>query len=127
MNAHINLDLGIAAADCAPGAAIFDLAADFSEINSLLFELIEQVEGEVSMVSPWIGLLNTIGGRSGDAVIEFSIATARELAWHTALDLAQVNAREREAQIVLDDFVETLGRLVLRPPPATPGACSMHL
>ena len=88
MNAHINLDLGIAAVEAAPGDAIHDLAADFRAINNLLFELTQKVEDGVLVVSPWIGLLDTIGGRTGDAVIEFSIAKARALAWNTALDLA---------------------------------------
>ncbi len=120
MNAHINLDLGIAAAECAPGDEIHSLAADFREINNLLFELIEKVQDELSVVSPWIGLLDTLGGRTDDAVIKFSIAKARALAWNTALDLAPMSAEERSARIVrLDNFVETLGRLVLSPPPLT--------
>jgi hypothetical protein len=120
MNAHINLDLGIAAAEASPGDAIHGLAADFREINNLLFELIEKVQDEISVVSPWIGLLDTLGGRTEDALIEFSIAKARALAWKTALDLAPLSAAERSARIVpLDNFVETLGRLVLKPPPLT--------
>jgi len=120
MNAHINLDLGIAAAECAPGNAITAMAADFRAINDLLFELNQKVEDQVSVVSPWMGLLDTIGGRTEDAVVEFSIAKARALAWNTALDLAPMSPAEREAHIArLDNFVETLGRLVLRPPPVT--------
>lgn len=118
MNAHINLDLGIAAAEAAAGTAIQDMAADFREINSLLFEMIEEVENELASVSPWIGLLDTLGGRTEDAVVEFSIARARALAWNTALELAPMDDGARAARIVdLDNFVETLGRLVLSPPP----------
>ncbi|HEY3442638.1 MAG TPA: DUF5995 family protein [Paludibaculum sp.] len=120
MKAHINLDLGIAAAECAPGDAISKLAGDFQRINDLLFELTQKAEDEISVVSPWIGLLDTVGGRTEDAVVEFSIAKARALAWNTALDLAPMSPVEREAYIArLDNFVETLGRLVLRPPPMT--------
>ena len=74
----------------------------------------------ISTVSPWISLLDTIGRPTDDVVIEFSIAKARALAWNTALDLAPMDATARAAHIVrLDNFVETLGRLVLHPPPMT--------
>src|SRR6187549_599282 len=36
MNAHINLDLGIAAATVAPGASLAALRHDFNEINDIL-------------------------------------------------------------------------------------------
>lgn len=120
MNAHINLDLGIAAAEAAPGGAIHDLAADFGEINDLLAEMTGQIEDELATVSPWMGLLDTLGGRTEDAIIEFSITKARALAWKTALELAPLDSGARGARIVaLDSFVETLGRLVLKPPPLT--------
>jgi len=120
MNAHINLDLGIAAAEASPGDSIHVMAADFRRVNNLLFELIERVEDEISVVSPWIGLLDTVGGRTENAVVGFSIPKARALSWKTALDLAPMSGEERDAHIVrLDNFVEALGRRVLWPQPMT--------
>ncbi len=118
MNAHINLDLGIAAAEVAPGADIHDLAADFNSINNLLANMIQKVEDQLSVVSPWFDMLDTLGGRTEDAVVKFSIAKARALAWKTAQELAPMNATQKAARIAhLDSFVEALGRLVLGPPP----------
>ncbi|MGH9566221.1 MAG: DUF5995 family protein, partial [Candidatus Angelobacter sp.] len=43
MNAHINLDLGVAAACCAPGSQFSSLQADFNQINTLLAEQVGAV------------------------------------------------------------------------------------
>jgi len=64
MNAHINLDLGIAAATVAPGDQISGLQHDFNEINAVLAELVGTVEKEIGEVSPWIALLQTFGLRT---------------------------------------------------------------
>jgi len=52
MNAHINLDLGIAAARTAPGAELAGLESDFNSINDLLAELVNGVKEELSTVWP---------------------------------------------------------------------------
>jgi hypothetical protein len=72
MNAHINLDLGIAAAQVAPGVELAALEHDFGEINSILFSLVSGVEREIGAVSPWIEWLETIGGKTDDVIVEFS-------------------------------------------------------
>ena len=40
------------------------------------------------MVSPWIGWLEAIGGKTDEAIIEFSLGAARKFAWEVALTLA---------------------------------------
>ena len=47
MNAHINLDLGIAAATVAPREALPSFQHDFDEINVILTGLIGAVEAEM--------------------------------------------------------------------------------
>jgi hypothetical protein len=54
MNAHINFDLGIAAAEIAPGDELPSLQHDFNEINTILARLVGQVQSEIYEVSPWI-------------------------------------------------------------------------
>lgn len=88
INAHINLDLGIAAATVTPGDRIDDLKPDFYEINALLGSLVRGVVEDVGEVSPWIGWLDRIGGRTEDRLIEFSIDVARDEAWKLARALA---------------------------------------
>src|SRR6266508_5418425 len=56
INAHVNLDLGIAAAATAPGPALPGLRRDFDRINEILGALIAGVESDLAEVSPWMGL-----------------------------------------------------------------------
>ena len=52
MNAHINLDLGIATAQAAPGSAILSLENDFKKINTILLSLIDEVEAKLAEIWP---------------------------------------------------------------------------
>jgi Family of unknown function (DUF5995) len=88
MNAHINLDLGIAAAQTCPGDQLSQLKPDFDEINAVLAELVGTVEVEIAAVSPLIGDLVKIGLRSETSVVNFSMQAARDYAWFIAQRLA---------------------------------------
>jgi Family of unknown function (DUF5995) len=88
MNAHINLDLGIAAAQTCPGDQLPQLKTDFDEINNVLAELVGTVEAEIAAVSPLIGDLEKIGLRSETSVINFNMQAARDHAWFIAQRLA---------------------------------------
>ena len=88
INAHINLDLGVAAAEIAPGEALEDLRHDFDRINEILFSMVAQVEHAIGEVSPWIAWLERVGGKAGDAIVRFSLSVARQGAWRLASRLA---------------------------------------
>jgi len=88
MNAHINLDLGIAAAQTSPGGQLPQLRADFDEINNVLAQLVGTVETEIAAVSPLIGDLEKIGLRTETSVINFSLQASRDYAWFVAERLA---------------------------------------
>lgn len=117
MNAHINLDLAVAAAEVAPGASIHALRNDFMEINRVLAEQIDGVQDALGPVSPWLWILDVAGGRREEWLVEFSLEKARNVAWRNALELAQ---RQREAWTSpiasMDTLVEGVGRAVLNPP-----------
>lgn len=117
MNAHINLDLGIAAAQVCPGAEIKSLYGDFMRINNILSSLVDEVEAEISELSPWIGLLDRIDPRVADAVVNFSMQKARDAAWEFAQHLAPLQVEEQVAAIKWkDEEVALLARIVARPP-----------
>jgi hypothetical protein len=117
MNAHINLDLGVAAAQVAPGAGLATLESDFKEINKILFSLVEGVEEEIGALSPWIGLLDTIGGKTDEMLIEFSLSAARKFAWDVAQTLAPLTSEQQRAKIHdLDAVVSLLGTAIVHPP-----------
>ncbi len=117
MNAHINLDLGIAAAACSPGDQITGLQTDFNEINAVLAGEVGSVEKEMAEVSPWIGLLEKFGLREETKIINFSLTKARDCAWSEAVKMAALTANNLQAAITdLDLRVQMLGRLVVSPP-----------
>ena len=116
MNAHINLDLGIAAASTAPGDQIHSLKGDFEEISKLLGELIDDVQDRISTISPWMWILDRVGARTDEVVCMFCMSKARDVAWQTAVSLALVAEQERAAEIErIDAIVTALGSLVRRP------------
>jgi uncharacterized protein DUF5995 len=116
MNAHINLDLGIAAAEVCPGTALASLEHDFNEINTVLATLETDVEREVCSLSPWINKLDHIDPRAGRVIANFSIDKARAASWRTAQRLAQLSGAERDAAIEeIDATVALLARLIERP------------
>jgi hypothetical protein len=84
MNAHINLDLGIAAALTAPGPRLPELKADFDEINVVLAGQVDAVKAEIAQLSPLIGELEKVDARGQAGAINFSMTAARDAAWMSA-------------------------------------------
>jgi hypothetical protein len=118
MNAHINLDLGISAAEICTLDDIEALRHDFDEINTILFAMVQEVTDCIGSVSPWMWILDKLGGRTDDRLIEFSIWRARAVAWQNATGLVRLDKDGLAARVVeIDNFVEGLGRFMLKPGP----------
>jgi hypothetical protein len=117
MNAHINLDLGVASAQVSPGDQITHLKPDFDQINNVLAAQVGAVESEMGTLSPLIANLSLVGLESETSVINFNIDTARKVAWFTAERLADEPDILREWTIDgLDLAVSVEGRAILYPP-----------
>jgi hypothetical protein len=80
MNAHINLDLGVAAATVAPGEKIISLKNDFMKVNQILKNLTNEMQARVAKVSRLMFLLDWVGKNTDEKIIDFSIVKAREQA-----------------------------------------------
>jgi hypothetical protein len=118
MNAHINLDLGIAAAEACPGTSFPALERDFGEINRLLAEMIDDVQRRLARISPWMWLLDRIGQRADEALCGFCLSAARAVAWGAALRLASLPPERRPPDIErLDDVASALARPIETPGP----------
>jgi len=116
MNAHINLDLAIAAAEVCPGNAIAGLERDFNEINTVLSSLETGVEREVCSLSPWIDRLDHVEPGAGRVVANFSIDRARACSWEGAKRLAFLSGNARDAAIAaIDAEVALLAHLIAHP------------
>jgi len=117
INAHINLDLGIAAVETSPGDQLASLKHDFDMINKLLADLVQPLQDQIGEVSPWIGFLEKIDPSADDAIINFSLDRARASAWNFAVRLNALGENERMAVIKQrDQEIAALGRLVYKPP-----------
>lgn len=117
MNAHINLDLGVAAATVAPGVAIQSLKGDFETINQVLGDLVDDVQDRLSQVWPGVRVLDKVGGGFDEAIVNFSIGKARSASWLLATTLAAEADATRRADYVrkVDLAASLLGRGVLSP------------
>lgn len=117
MNAHIGLDLGVAAAEIAPGGALPALRHDFDEINRLLGEMIDDTQDRLARVAPWMGVLDRVGDRGDEVVCGFCLTKARDFAWTVATTLAPLGADARAVEIARLDLLAT----ALAVPIGTPG------
>lgn len=116
VNAHINLDLAVAAARTSPGEDIQSLRRDFLLINDILGRVVLAVQDSVGVLSPLLSLLDQVGARTDEQILDFSVRQSREEAWHNAVLLAGQNEEERAATIErLDVRAAVLARLIARP------------
>src|SRR5205085_2557752 len=103
INAHINLDLGIAAALTAPGAAIHSLKQDFDTINKVIGTLVNEVQNELSEINKIMLLIDRVCNDRDEAVANFSIGIARKKAWKFAVALAGKSKEEWDVLIAATD------------------------
>lgn len=116
MNAHINLDLGIAAAQVSPGAQLQDLETDFNRINTVLAEQVGAVERAMAEISPVVALLQRIGLITETTIINFNLEKARDVAWLRAQSLAARPPGELAAAIdQIDREVALFGNVIAHP------------
>ena len=115
MNAHINLDLGIAAARTG-GVELGALRADFDHINVILGGLTAIVKRDLEQVWPALRLVNTLMQHDDDAMLKFSMTAARDAAWNLATRLAPLDAQDQAMQIDAADQVVGLFGGMLRDP-----------
>jgi hypothetical protein len=117
MNAHINLDLGLAAAATAPGPQLAGLKGDFDRINQLLAGLVKGVEDRLAQVWRPLRWLDGLAGGAEEAVINFSLSAARDYAW----ELATAAAAEPDPAALAvraglaDQWAALIGRRVIHP------------
>ena len=117
INAHVNLDLAIVAAEICPGDQITSLQGDFMRVNAVLGALMPRVRACIGRFSPLLDVIDRVGGADDDEVLNFSIRVARDEAWDQALILAAVDDPVRRAHLIdsLDRRVAVLSRVVAHP------------
>ncbi|MCU0371020.1 MAG: DUF5995 family protein [Bacteroidales bacterium] len=117
MNAHINYDLGMTASEFSENGRIDDLKNDFMRVNDVLASLVDELQVKVGRVSRLMFLLDWIGKRSDEAVMNFSMEKARQQAWNFGKSLVASKEHEKKLRMSeVEEFTGNLGELVKHPP-----------
>lgn len=113
INAHINYDLGIAAAEVNANET------DFNGINTMLAAEVAGVERDLGEVSPLLGTLENIDLRTTTRIINFNLEKARNVAWASSQRLLGTPAALRGiAMDGMDLAAGVLGLAITHPPAA---------
>ena len=114
INAHINLDLGIAALDTAGDQSINSIRNDFFAINAVLAELVDNVKNDIGAISPVFKCLMPLAPKTEEMLINFSIQLARDGAWKFAGEL-QASGRSEQLIEARDEIIVLLGSTIRKP------------
>lgn len=116
INAHINLDLAIATSSTMFGKELSDIEKDFNKVNDILFNIINEIQDRLSRVSRLLFLLDIIGEKSDEKIIDFSMRKAREQAWNNA-NLLWTLAPDQQGGAIngIDTVVLQLSKLIESP------------
>ncbi len=100
MNAHINFDLGLVAAEISTRDTLQDLQGDFNRINEILGAMTYEVIQGLNQVSPILSLMGLHTGNQ-TILIQFSLTNARDGAWGFAEKVSEAT-RDEKADIISD-------------------------
>lgn len=113
MNAHINLDLGIAAAEITNPSTIASLESDFNKINVILGELTNEVQEDLAKIWPKLLWILKFFKKTDDYIVNFGMNIARESAWKFANELVVKDGDERQNKMdEKDEKVAGYGKLL---------------
>lgn len=116
MNAHINLDLGIAAVQTNPGKSLYELQEDFNAINTVLSTMVADIEQRLAVIWPRLKWLLARVGKADSFMVDFSMQQARNGAWKFATELALLDQQQQELAIrARDEKIMATARLVSKP------------
>jgi hypothetical protein len=116
MTAHIDLDLGIAAALSVEGQDLSTLRRDFDKINQILTSLLNDVQQDLAQVWPLLKVFDLAAGNLDETLSRFGIEVARSRAWQVAQDIASRPLSEIDTRIQeLDQETFKLGKFILAP------------
>ena len=119
MNSHISFDLGVAAAEFAPGVKIDSLEKDFMLVNQILEEITNEMQARLSKVSRLMFLLDWIGKKKDEQIINFGIVKSRQFAWELASGIATLEFNEKAKNTLIektDNTVASFNKIIQRPP-----------
>jgi hypothetical protein len=115
VNVHVDYDLGIAAAQVCPGAAISGLKTDFFTLNTILAGEVDKVRGELSRINILLRLTDVFS-RVEDKLVDLAVNVGRDHAWSFATQLAGASPQEQKTlRATYENETRRIGRDVLLP------------
>lgn len=99
MNAHISLDLGIAASQTQP-TEIDSIHDDFDKINEVLGSLVNEVQDQLSSIFWPLKPIDWILGGVDEKSAKFAMDFARDEAWNVAIDYSHLHTAEGRATYI---------------------------
>ena len=116
MNAHTNLDLGIAASETVPPGELSNLKGDFDKINQVLASLVSDVQKKLADIWLLLGLLNRYLGSVEKSIINFSMEKARNAARSFAETLSPLAEEQRQQEIIdKDEMIASFSKVISHP------------
>lgn len=99
INAHISLDLGIAAAQTCPGPEIQHLRTDFDRINGIIADLVNPMQDRLTQIFPLLWIADRLFRTHDERLANALIGLSRTGAWTVATTLASLAERQQPAAI----------------------------
>jgi hypothetical protein len=119
MNAHIDYDLGIAAAQIAGTMeGLESLHDDFNKINALLGCLVPTVFSEIGGLSPLIHLIEDVAEPDEEKLVDLVMDVARDFSWLLANELVILRDFPDHQQKLLgmkDQEASWIGKKIVHP------------
>jgi hypothetical protein len=116
MNAHINLDLAVTAAETMQSKPIAKLENDFKKVNDILAGLLDEMQSKIAKSSFFMFLLDWIGKRADEKIINFSIRQARNQSWRLANELWALEGLDKQLRIEqADRSIGKIGEFIRKP------------
>lgn len=114
INAHINLDLGIAASDTMEGQPLEGMRTLFFQMNQVLSDMVDEQKAKMAQISSVFKWLMPMAKKLDEKLVQFSIQVARDGAWQFAV---QYHASDNRANLCLerDTIITQLGKAILAP------------
>ncbi|AFL82747.1 hypothetical protein Belba_0076 [Belliella baltica DSM 15883] len=114
INAHINLDLGIAAVESVNGQNIHSILNNFNKINEILSELVDGVKNNIGKISPLFKFLIHFAKGKDEVLVNFSIKLARDGAWKFANEYL-LHTNKKECILHRDQIITGLAESMINP------------
>jgi len=117
INAHIELDLGIAAGLVCPREKIRDMERDFNQINTIIAGLVDPVQERLAQIFPLMWVADKLFCKRDEHLANRLIGLGRSGAWAVAQTIANISEQLHPHAIEeLDAVVAALARPIAAPP-----------